>query len=981
MVNETSDITPEETPKGRKKRLKAQAKEARPEKKPKVSGTRPVATPESPELQRIARKAKLDKTPTVTPKIEPEDLQEKPKAAKFKEVEEPGTNERNTDFAKQQKEKDVGEIGESTAKYVKDIEEIPFSDVTPKNPGTTSADPLRPKLTNPTPKFTPAQEAKRTGKLGTPVGAAGSGAYKFDAPGKPKKGAAKNTEVIAADRKTRGLDGLPGDEDGTNAVAIRLAHRDWEEARRTGKTINEIDPDSKEPTREHMGTEEGRYLYTGHHRRLATVMKTGGVKEEQIRSFGAHTGATMTTKTSLLYKLGKDYGSAKQHTVVDPKDEGVTHWEHPILKEPMLDKKGKQVIGEDGKPVSMPKLIPISDNHPDMPGYFHRAKGTEDRVHPDTETAYWLLDKKLHHPDHPELDDELGWDPEEPQGWNITKRSGGVGGINVYKLNRAPENTVSLWEHAITGIKDTIPQANASADSRLQHKAIASKYVVDLDAGPDADTRRTDLTKPGINKDSIVENKNALHTKTKRGKTRVQRVYKSTGRTVSRGYTMDKEGIATPTVVPMTSRARNHRDGMLSPTKQFGDSGYAEGGSTLITDTTSAPEFAAISSPAAAKQKKGRLNIKNSAGETRRADINNKGEAVIIPPGGRKARGVLVEKRSVLPASKDTKTKLETGPTVIPDPEDETKSKTVLGVVSKQFTTAMPDAPRPKWDTPNIIGNEEPGVSSAKPITKGKGTFSRVTVQDPKIAKHHPKTKKTVEKIVYTPGAVDQMLPTPAQMKTPDKLSVEHTYEKDSKGKDVWKGSKVVGSIGEPDEEDVNTLNKLKLESESRLRHYAHLDSLADKKEKTIVDLLSRPNRPNITLSSSRQLAKVPGNSPTVGEPTAPKPGPKARLHDNTKPKEGDTKPKEKEQHWAVTRGLTDSRELKPEQLAFPGMERVGSSHASGAQWLSPREQSSKTLNLQGKNRGAGVPGGSNPIQVERGTEQSKSTKSFKNKK
>jgi hypothetical protein len=204
-------------------------------------------------------------------------------------------------------------------------------------------------------------------------------------------------------------------------------------------------------------------------------------------------------------------------------------------------------------------------------------------------------------------------------------------------------------------------------------------------------------------------------------------------------------------------------------------------------------------------------------------------------------------------------------------------------------------------------------------------------VPDPRVAKKNPKTKKTVTNYDYKPGMVDQPLPG---FENVDKPEPSNPFE-------IWtpEGKRRVKET--PVSERIPTVSK--------------------------------------------QLAKITGNSP-VEQPVenVAKPKGTVRVYGTKKMVEAVAAPKKAEKITA-----------KPEQLAFPGsypaegtqgpsipgMEDVSSTHAGGQQWLKPRQLGSKTLNLQGKSRTAGVPGGMSPTNVERGTEPAKSNRSFKNKR
>ena len=601
-----------ETPGSRKKRLKDETKKAKtarasaPKVKPEVF-TGSIDSPVKPKKEAAPK-----------PKVTKEDLQEKVTASQPKPAEpivkQPVFTDTtaptpNTDaaFAKKQKEKDLSEIGEATYKYNDQLSEIPFSD-TPREKVTSTPDPLRPKLKPEVVAPTPAEEARKKGSGSLPAGIGSGKASPLtfnSAPGAP---VAPNRDVsqLVAKREAKGLEGLPGDEEGYNSFAVQLAKKDHAIAKQTGKAVNGISPEDEEPTAESV--------YYGHHRRLAEVILDSGVNSDQIKKAAAGTGATVERKVSYLHKLLKDNKKASAMSSVDHKSEGVTHWIHPTTG----------------------VAHAIADNHPDMPKMvnpdtsevtpaFSRAGGAEDRVRRDENTNSWVLDRRT---GDANIDQTLKYDNEKPIGWNaVTLR----GGVKAYKANQPTPGSRSLWHHEINNMKGDFPQS-VSQDSRVQHKTISDTLMTQmaarspevLDSGPDAATRGHGARAIGI---------------------------KSTGRTKPRGFAVTPTGEASPASATVTSRARVTRPASLTPTSQFGDDGYAHGGSVLETNTTEAQEWNQVTSPDVNdKLSRDRLSAKTDAKETRSANINAAGALTSAPRGSRKAgpREVLVEKRGVL---------------------------------------------------------------------------------------------------------------------------------------------------------------------------------------------------------------------------------------------------------------------------------------------------------------------------------------------
>jgi hypothetical protein len=309
--------------------------------------------------------------------------------------------------------------------------------------------------------------------------------------------------------------------------------------------------------------------------------------------------------------------------------------------------------------------------------------------------------------------------------------------------------------------------------------------------------------------------------------------------------------------------------------------------------------------------------------------ITAQGKAVTVPP----ERGALVQSRTVLPKS---------------EPKD----------TGKQWTAMS--APAPMWDRPNVIGVNEPGVSTAEPITKPHIAISKETVPDPKIAKKHPATKKTITLRKRHAGMVDQMIPGFENVDKPEP-------------KEFMKPRKLIQVEGPltsaqlyAEKQNPNPTSNVLKQSYGKVMY-------------------GEPVVKKTVPTVSSQLAKIPGNSP-VDQPVenTTKVKGTVRVYGTKKMVPAPEAPKKAEKIKA-----------NPEQLAFPGsypaegaegpaipgMEDVSSTHAGGQQWLKPRQLGSETLNLQGKSRTAGVPGGMSPTNVERGTEPAKSNRSFKNKR
>jgi hypothetical protein len=708
---------------------------------------------------------------------------------------------------------------EQLAKYQEQIKEVSTSAV-PKNEGTVENDPLRPKQEE---KFVPPTPAEAARESSRPArGGSGTGVYTFDAAeGAPQR---KETDVaeLRASREAKGLPGLPGDENKVNALALELSKRDYGIAKETGKVVNEMDPTGDEPTTIDQ-------IYNGHHRRLADVMIHSGLTENQIRNSAQGSGAGFQTKVKMMHNLLKQNRSERNASPIDLEKEGITHWVHPTTG----------------------VAHAISENHPDMPKVqpegvaggegvkhgFWRA-GISKRVRKDQNTGRWVTDQKT---GRPEIDATLGWDPDKAVGFNVVTLRGGV---KALKANIPPIGSRSAWEHEVNTLKSEFP-ASSSEDSRLQHKARATKIV-------------EDATRPMSEGKRIARNKKGEpipRIKTRTGK--VMGLYRKTGRTTPAGFTVNEEGTTTPTIATTTSRGRVIRPDTIGTTGRV----YNPGGSTLVTQGKDVPEVTKTVEFTA--KKRNRMKTKTQNGKR----VLNP-PVVGVPGGG----GALVQ---------------NIHPAFIPV-TDHNKGQ--------QF------APQPKWDRPNVIGENEPGVSTAEPITKGSPEIHRV-----KVSKRSKKTK-----LVATPGMVDQMIP----------------------------GFKNVG-VNLPsnplENKDVSpTIVEGPITSAQDFAERTESYNPSSGKYRVTKGRVTSPSRTETvkptTSPISKQLVKIPGNSP-VEQPV-------------------EATPKGRRKKSAPERPVTKLAAPEPEQMALPGMERNNTSiHAEGQQWLRNRDLSVETRRLQGSAR------------------------------
>ena len=224
---------------------------------------------------------------------------------------------------KTQKEKDLAEIGnkEAGAKYSEQLKELP----------TASTNVPQPKVETDT-KLTPKVEEEKDPSAGqqvleqvlkSPRARSGTGPVTFSHPMRQVTGADVNvTEepTIAknlTERMSTGM-GLPGSENGVLDHALALAQRDARKATETRKVVNGIEPDTNITS--HAG------IVGGHHHRLAKVMHSTGLSEEQLTSLATHAGMRLDTaltgginipgtkvKSRGLHEMVQEHEDSKRH--------------------------------------------------------------------------------------------------------------------------------------------------------------------------------------------------------------------------------------------------------------------------------------------------------------------------------------------------------------------------------------------------------------------------------------------------------------------------------------------------------------------------------------------------------------------------------------------------------------------------------------------------------------------------------------------
>jgi hypothetical protein len=883
-----------ESEKDRKKRLAKQSKAAKADRKP--------ATTE--KQKETAVKKEESRTEVIRKGIEVKKPASRKKAAAPRRPRGPivGTapdtapktgkdyrddnNIKNTAFEESQKERAESEVGgvaalgeeasvaekqarqEQLDKYQEQVKEVSTSTV-PKNEGTIENDPLRPKQEDKFVPPTPAEAAKNASRPAR--GGSGTGVYTFDsAQGAPlpKK---RDVEELKTKRAEKGLSGLPGDENNVNDLALELAKRDYGISKESGKPVNEMDPQGDEP-------QSIENIYYGHHRRLADVMLSGGLTEQQIKKSAQGTGATVLSKVKYLHGLLKENRAARSAEPINLEKEGITHWIHPTTG----------------------VAHAISENHPDMPKMqpidvaggegvnhgFWRA-GKSQRVRKDADTGSWVMDKKT---GNPNIDATLGWDPDKPVGFNVVTLRGG---IKALKHNLPPVGSRSLWEHEVNNLKSDIP-VSVSQDSRLQHKAYANRILEDASKS-EVDGKVLARTREG---EAVP--------RVKRRSGKIIGIKKSIGRTRQAGFTVDEEGTTIPTKVTTTSRGRVVRPDTIGTS----DRSYNPGGSVRLTTGTEVPEITKTVEFASKKMRRKKTAVVG-------------GKTVTRPPvtGVSGGGGALVQSRepAFLPQSTEQVTRSQQFTVNMPKtkpiltekgkvkkdnnnlPMKELVPGKFTPVSSADLTNPTLVGPQPAWDRPNVIGENEPGVSTAEPITRGKPEVRRV--------KKSPRSKKT--KLVTTPGMTDQMIPGFEDIDNEGSLK---PFTKEGPTATV-----VEGPITSAQEfaERTETYKPASGELRKRIGKVSYT--------KPADTPIAKP-APTI----STQLAKIPGNSP-VEQPVS------------AAPKGGRRK---KAETPVVSAPAQES-----EQLELPGMESVSSGHAGGQQWLRNRQLSGSTRKLQTSSR------------------------------
>lgn len=179
--------------------------------------------------------------------------------------------------------------------------------------------PLTPKPT-PLSEPTPGQQArKQKGRL--PRGVGGTRIFTFqESRSEESPFTIKNVRDVARQQqKGRSISTLPPH---VQATALALAHRDHALAKSTGKTVNNIEPDSKTP--------DIVSIHGDHHARLAEAIHAYGAKEEDFAKLPVK--GSFVDKVHVAWNILKEHERSKSKIPLWPEHEGATHWQDPRTK-------------------------------------------------------------------------------------------------------------------------------------------------------------------------------------------------------------------------------------------------------------------------------------------------------------------------------------------------------------------------------------------------------------------------------------------------------------------------------------------------------------------------------------------------------------------------------------------------------------------------------------------------------------------------
>lgn len=240
------------------------------------------------------------------------------------------------------------------------------------------------------------------------------------------------------DRLKSGM-GLPGEEQGHLDLALKLHEADREVASRTGKAVNDVQPNDPKAT--HLT------VFGGHHHRLAKVMNTFKISDQEIyKNAASATGQRLATLVHGLHKIAQEHEDSKRTITHTPKEGAM--WEHPETKE----------------------LIPVAANHPDMPMAFTRTKGKVARVSRDATGA--IVTQRSH------------------EGWDAVKVRGGT---TVYRKYGAPKG-IDLVDHMRS---EMLSEHGVSATSRSSHVKRTTDILEQMNSSIPRDKKQIGVRKVG----------------------------------------------------------------------------------------------------------------------------------------------------------------------------------------------------------------------------------------------------------------------------------------------------------------------------------------------------------------------------------------------------------------------------------------------------------------------------------------------------
>jgi hypothetical protein len=223
--------------------------------------------------------------------------------------------------------------------------------------------------------------------------------------------------------------GLPGSENGDLDLALKLHARDLQTARSTGKVTNDVSPNDT-PATQHV------QVYGGHHARYARVMRVMGVGDEEVyKNAASSAGMRLPAYVAGLHGKVVQHETSKKdmtHTL-----SGNEYWEHPTTK----------------------AIIPVSENHPDMPSSFTRSEGVVSKITRGADGREVL---------------DSGY-----RGWDKTKTRGGKGGQEVLRYSAGPTKGVDLIDHLRVQM---LSEHGSSSTSRKKGASVAND-IADVASG------------------------------------------------------------------------------------------------------------------------------------------------------------------------------------------------------------------------------------------------------------------------------------------------------------------------------------------------------------------------------------------------------------------------------------------------------------------------------------------------------------------